>query len=71
MAATLHRLDTAPDLAEQAYRALQQAIAQGHAHFSRVAALALALHQYNGAQAGAAIEAMLTAPEAVCPGPPA
>ena len=29
MTATLHRLDTAPDLAEQAYRALQQAIASG------------------------------------------
>jgi hypothetical protein len=47
-------------------QALQRAIARGHAHFSRVAGLASALHRQDGAQAGAAIEALLTAPETVC-----
>jgi hypothetical protein len=50
-------------------QALQQAIARGHAHFSRVAQRACDLHRQGGVQAGAAIEALLTAPEAVCPSP--
>lgn len=51
--------------------ALRRAMAQGLAHFGHVAEIALALHRHDKAQAGAAIEAMLTAPEAVCPGPAA
>jgi hypothetical protein len=47
---------------------LRRAIARGREHFTRVAEIALALHANDGARAGAAIEAMLAAPEAVCPG---
>jgi hypothetical protein len=48
--------------------ALRQAMARGHAHFSRLAQQVLACHEREAAAAGAAIERLLTAPEAVCPG---
>jgi hypothetical protein len=49
-------------------RALRQAMAQGATHFARLAQQALDLHARDGDLAGAAIERLLTAPEAVCPG---
>ncbi|MEO8123012.1 MAG: Sfum_1244 family protein [Burkholderiales bacterium] len=46
-------------------RALRHAIAEGKAHFTRLAQRALDLHAREGARAGAAIETMLMAPDAV------
>lgn len=48
--------------------ALQQAARTGHRHFSALAQAALALHLQHGEAAGARIEALLSAPAAVCPG---
>ena len=48
--------------------ALRRAIDRGHAHFSRLAQQVLACHESEAAAAGAVIERLLTAAEAVCPG---
>lgn len=48
-------------------QALTAAIARGRAHFRQLAAQALALHARDGERAGAAIEALLQSPAAVCP----
>jgi hypothetical protein len=49
-------------------RALRQAIERGAAHFTRLARQALDLHHGDAAGKGAAIERLLTAPDAVCSG---
>lgn len=48
--------------------ALRRAAASGHRHFSQLARAALALHASGSLPAGAATEALLTAPSAVCTG---
>jgi len=48
--------------------ALRLAIDRGHAHFNRLAQQVLACHESEGEAAGAAIERLLTASDAVCPG---
>ncbi len=48
--------------------ALRQAATTGLAHFTRLAEAALELHGRADPLPGAAVEAMLTAPAAVCPG---
>ena len=48
--------------------ALRRATTRGHAHFTELAAKVMALHLRDGAQAGPAIEGLLTAPEAICSG---
>ena len=47
---------------------LRRAIHRGHAHFTRLAQQVLACHESEGTAAGAAIERLLTASDAVCPG---
>jgi hypothetical protein len=49
-------------------RALRHAAARGAAHFMQLAQAVLALHERDPAQAGPAIERLLTSPDAVCPG---
>ena len=46
--------------------ALRRAIACGHAHFTRLAQQVLACHERGGEATGAAIEGLLTSPDAVC-----
>ncbi len=48
--------------------ALRRAARAGVAHFRRVAQQVLALHARLGARAGASIQKLLAAPQAVCPG---
>jgi len=48
--------------------ALQRCAARGRDHFARLAEQCLGLHRELGVGAGAAIESLLTAPEAVCGG---
>ena len=48
--------------------ALRLAMASGQAHFTRLAQQVLACHESEGEAAGAAIERLLTASDAVCPG---
>lgn len=47
---------------------LRRAAQQGHLHFAALARQALALHEDGGEEAGAAVEALLTAPAAVYAG---
>ena len=47
-------------------QALHRAIAQGYAHFRRLAKAVLDLHGQHGDAAGPMIQGLLTAPEAVC-----
>ncbi len=47
-------------------RALRRAVGAGLAHFRALAEQVLALHRRLGSHAGPAIEALLTAPQAVC-----
>ena len=47
---------------------LRRAIASGHAHFTRLAQQVLACHAREPETAGAAVERLLTAGDAVCPG---
>lgn len=47
---------------------LRLALAAGRAHFTRLAQQVLACHESEGEAAGAAIERLLTASDAVCPG---
>ncbi len=49
-------------------QALRHAAARGAAHFMRLAEQALALHAEHGADAGSAVEQLLTSPSAVCLG---
>ena len=49
-------------------RALRRAIARGEAHFERLAQQALDCHARGGDAAAAAVERLLTAEAAVCPG---